>query len=115
MSRPSLDAKFAALADPTRRSIIKQLTRGTFTVSEIAAPYDMTLPAVSKHIGVLERAGMVKRWRDGPVHKVALVPRALNDAHGWLDRTRTEWDRRLDRLERMLLDDAEARRRPEDG
>lgn len=105
-----LDARFRALADPTRRAIVKRLARGEATVGELAAPHDMGLPAVSKHISVLEDAGMVRRWREGRAHKCRLEPGALRDTEDWLTGTRLDWERMLDRLERMFEEDARPRR-----
>ncbi|MEA3198735.1 MAG: hypothetical protein QOE90_163 [Thermoplasmata archaeon] len=105
-ARPAaLDVRFHALSDPTRRAILERLARGEATVGDLAAPHDMGLPAVSKHIAVLEAAGMVRRWREGRVHKCKLEARAFDDAEGWLKSTRLQWERMLDRLEAMLEDD----------
>lgn len=108
MPRPSaiLDLRFHALSDPTRRAIIERLTRGEATVSELAAPHDMGLPAVSKHISILEEAGMVRRWRAGRVHKCRLERRALDQTEDWLKSTRLQWERMLDRMEAMFEEDA---------
>lgn len=105
-----LDARFHALADPTRRAIVQRLARGEATVSELAKPHDMGLPAISKHIGVLEAAGLVRRWRDGRVHKCRLEPGALEGAEGWIRSTRLQWERMLDRLESMFEEDTETGR-----
>lgn len=107
-----LDAQFAALSDPTRRAIVERLARGETTVGELAKPHDITLPAISKHISVLEDAGIVVRWRDGRVHKCRLEPGALDGPDRWLDRTRAHWEKSLDRLERMIIDEAREARRP---
>jgi len=97
-----LDAQFSALGDPTRRAIVERLARGEATVGELAAPHDITLPAISKHITVLENAGLVTRWRDGRVHKCKLERDALRATDAWHDRTRAHWEKSLDRLERMF-------------
>jgi DNA-binding transcriptional ArsR family regulator len=103
----ALDARFRALADPTRRAIVLRLARGPASVSELAAPHDMGLPAVSKHIGVLEEARIVRRWRDGRVHRVRLEPQALGEAEDWLRSTRLQWERMLDRLEALFEEEKE--------
>jgi DNA-binding transcriptional ArsR family regulator len=100
-----LDLRFAALADPTRRAIVERLARGEATVGELAAPFAISLPAISKHVSVLEGAGLVTRWRDGRVFRCRLDAKALRAPVSWLDRTREEWERRLDRLERMVAEE----------
>jgi DNA-binding transcriptional ArsR family regulator len=93
-----LDAVFSALADPTRRRILVRLSRGQATISELAEPFDMTLPAVSKHLRVLERAGLVRRERDGWYHRCHLEARPLEHAVAFLERWRPFWDRTLEQL-----------------
>lgn len=93
-----LDRTFAALADPTRRAILARLAAGESTVSELAAPFDMTLPAVSKHVTVLERAGLVSRRRDGRRHLISLLPHRLADARAWIDSYAGFWNVQLDSL-----------------
>lgn len=97
-----LDRTFAALADPTRRAIVARLAQGEATVSDLARPFAMSLPAVSKHLRVLEEAGLLVRRRDGRVHRCRLVPDRMARASDWMDRTRETWERRLDRLARHL-------------
>ena len=97
-----LDAVFAALADPTRRAIIERLSRGEARVTEIAEPFDMSLNAVSKHIRVLEASGVVERHRRGREHILSINSRSLDEADGWIERTRRYWDARLDDMERLL-------------
>lgn len=97
-----LDRTFAALADPTRRGIVATLATGPRTVGAIAAPLPMSLVAVSKHIGVLERAGLVTRTRVGRTQVCRLRPEALRDAAGWLDTYRGFWTVQIDALERHL-------------
>lgn len=87
-----LDDLFGALADRTRRRLVARLARSPATISELAAPFDMSLPAVSKHIRVLERAGLVVRKIEGRVHTCALDGENLRDAAAWLDRYRAFWD-----------------------
>ena len=92
-----LDEAFLALADPVRRSIVAQLSRGPATVGELAAPHPITPQAVSRHIRVLESAGLVTRSRDGQRRPVHLDPAALERLTAWLDRYRTEHERRFPR------------------
>ncbi len=100
-----LDAVFSALADPTRRGLLVRLSRGEASVTELAEPFDMTLAAVSKHLRVLERAGLVKRKRDGWYHRCHLEARPLADASAFLERWRPFWDRTLAELARHLEGD----------
>ena len=100
-----LDLRFAALSDATRRGIVERLARGETTVGELAKPFDITLPAISKHIAVLENAGLVTRWRDGRVHRCRLDAKALRAPTSWLDRTQADWEKRLDRMEKMFADE----------
>jgi DNA-binding transcriptional ArsR family regulator len=97
-----LDRTFAALADPTRRAIVATLAHGERTISELAAPQPMSLVAVSKHIAVLERAGLLTRTRAGRAQVCALAPAPLAGAAGWLDRYREFWTARIDALEQYL-------------
>jgi DNA-binding transcriptional ArsR family regulator len=97
-----LDAVFAALADRTRRGIVSRLCRGEATVNELAAPYDMTLQAVSQHIRVLERCGLVTRGRRRQTRPCRLEPAALETAVSWIEESRRVWAQRLDRLETHL-------------
>jgi len=80
----SLDATFSALADPTRRAILARLARGERSVTELAEPFDISLPAISKHLGVLERAGLLARAKDGRLRRCCLVPGPLRDAAQWI-------------------------------
>jgi DNA-binding transcriptional ArsR family regulator len=97
-----LDAVFAALADPTRRAIIERLSRGEARVTQIAAPFDMSLNAVSKHIRVLEASGVVERHRKGRDHILSVNTRSLDEVGGWIGQTRRFWDERLDAMEGLL-------------
>ena len=92
----------AALADPTRRAILARLALGETDVGELARPFDMTLPAISKHLKVLERAGLVSRSRDAQWRPCKLEPAPLRDAAGWVEQYRRFWETRLDRLEEYL-------------
>ncbi len=97
-----LDATFAALANPTRRAILARLARGPATVNELAAPFDMSLPAVSKHIRVLEAAGLITRGRDAQFRPCTLDPGPLQAVAHWTDDYRPIWEARFDALDRAL-------------
>jgi DNA-binding transcriptional ArsR family regulator len=98
----TLDAIFGALADPTRRRILDRLTRGEMTVGDLAEPFAMSRPAISKHLDVLERAGLVHRIPDGRVNRCRLDGDPLRDAVAWMERYRTYWEGQLDALARYL-------------
>jgi DNA-binding transcriptional ArsR family regulator len=102
MSTDVLDATFAALADPTRRAILTRLTSGEATVTELAGPFDMSQPAVSKHLRVLERAGLVTRSRDAQRRPCRLNPRPLEEASRWLENYRSYWEESYQRLDALL-------------
>ena len=104
MSQDHLSTTFAALADPTRRAILARLALGETSVTELAEPFKMSLPAVSKHLKVLERAGLVARGREAQWRPCRLEARPLKDATDWLQRYRRFWEQRLDRLESYLRD-----------
>jgi DNA-binding transcriptional ArsR family regulator len=93
-----LDRVFGALSDRTRRAMVQRLSRASATVSELAEPFDMTLPAVSKHLRVLENAGLVARRVDGRVHHCSLRPEALSDAASFIDHYRVFWETALEAL-----------------
>ena len=97
-----LDAMFAALADRTRRDIVARLSQGDATVKELAAPYSMSLQAVSQHIGVLERCGLVSRSRHRQTRPCRLEPQVLEAALSWIEESRRAWAERMDRLETHL-------------
>jgi len=97
-----LTTTFAALADPTRRAILARLALGETTVGELAEPFEMSLPAVSKHLKVLERAGLISRGRDAQWRPCRIESRALKEVDDWLGRYRRIWDQRLDRLDEYL-------------
>lgn len=99
MDAHALDAAFAALADPTRRAILARLAQGETSVSELARPFDMSLPAVSKHVRVLEQAGLISRSRVAQKRPCKLEPEALKNVDDWLARYRALWEARFDRLE----------------
>lgn len=93
-----LSLTFSALADPTRRAILARLTSGATSVTELAAPHDMSLPAISKHLRVLEHSGLITRSRAGQVRPCQLKAEPMKDAVDWLERYRRHWEERLDRL-----------------
>jgi DNA-binding transcriptional ArsR family regulator len=97
-----LDVTFAALADPTRRAILTRLARGDATVSELAAPFSMTLPAISKHLKVLEASGLVSKGRNAQFRPCHLERAGLDDASGWIEEQRRLWTERFDQLDRHL-------------
>jgi DNA-binding transcriptional ArsR family regulator len=97
-----LSDKFAALADPTRRAILARLALGETSVTELAEPFSMSMPAVSKHLKVLERAGLIVRGREAQWRPCRIELRALKDVDDWLEEYRRLWEDRLDRLEVYL-------------
>lgn len=98
----ALSLTFAALADPTRRAILARLARGEATVSALAEPFDISLPAISRHLKVLERAGLVVRGREAQWRPCQLQPEPLTHAARWLEDHRAAWTARFDRLDRYL-------------
>ena len=102
MPTDRLSATFAALADPTRRAILARLALGETSVSELAKPFDISGPAISKHLKVLEGAGLITRGREAQWRPCKLEPRALRGVDDWLERYRRLWEERLDRLDDYL-------------
>jgi len=102
MHADRLSATFSALADPTRRAILARLALGETTVNELAAPFDISLPAVSKHLKVLEQAGLISRGRDAQARPARIEPEGVKAVEDWLDEYRKLWSQRLDRLEDYL-------------
>jgi len=98
----NLTATFAALADPTRRAILARLATGEATVNELAAPFDMSQPAISKHLKVLERAGLISRGREAQRRPRKLEPRPLAEATDWIERYRRIWEANYKRLDALL-------------
>jgi DNA-binding transcriptional ArsR family regulator len=98
----SLNRTFAALADPTRRRILAHLARGDRRVTDLARPYAMSLPAVSKHLRVLEKAGLIRRRRHGRTHQLKLEAQPLKRAAQWVEEYRRFWEDSLDRLAKYL-------------
>ena len=97
-----LSQTLSAIADPTRRAILAQLSRGTATVGEIAEPFDISLPAISKHLKVLERAGLIERGREAQWRPCTLRPEPLKEAADWLERYRVHWEAQFRRLDSLL-------------
>jgi DNA-binding transcriptional ArsR family regulator len=104
---PPLDRVFQALADPTRRALVDRLAHGPASVSELAAPLPMTLPAVVQHLQVLEASGLVRSEKVGRVRTFTMIPAPLRSAEQWLAQRRTAWERRLDRLGDLLAEHPE--------
>lgn len=104
-----LDAAFAALANPTRRAILARLAQGAATVSDLAAPFDMSLPAVSKHIRVLEAAGLITQGRDAQFRPCELNTKPLEAVSGWTDQYRHIWEARFDMMGKLLSEAKDAK------
>lgn len=102
MPTDHLSATFAALADPTRRAILARLAEGEATVTELAKPFPVTLPAISRHLKVLERAGLISRNRSAQSRPSSLRPEPLHEATEWIETYREMWESRVDRLQRHL-------------
>lgn len=102
VSTDRLSATFQALADPTRRAILARLSQGETTVTELAEPFDMSLPAISKHLKVLERAGLIARGREAQWRPCRLEAARLKDVADWVERYRRFWEQSLDRLDHYL-------------
>ena len=103
-----LDATFAALADPTRRAILARLASGEASVTELAKPFDMSQPAISKHLKVLERAGLISRGRDAQRRPCRIEAQPLAQASGWLENYRRFWEESFERLD-VLLEEMKAK------
>ena len=104
MTPARLDATFSALADPTRRAILARLAKGEASVMELAEPFAMSQPAISKHLKVLERAGLISRGRDAQRRPCRLEATPLRDANAWIERYREFWDASFDALDDVLED-----------
>jgi len=102
MNDATLDAVFSALADPTRRAILARLAKGNATVNELGAPFDMSQPAISKHLKVLENAGLISRSRDAQRRPRALEPKRLAQANKWLEKYKKLWETRFRGLDTLL-------------
>lgn len=106
-SYEELNTTFSALADSTRRAILKQLSEGEHTVSQVAEPFSMSLPAISKHIRVLEKAGLLTRRKEGVTHYLSLNAEPLQRASDWFGYYKKFWTQQLDQLEHFLLSQKE--------
>jgi DNA-binding transcriptional ArsR family regulator len=104
MPHDRLSTTFAALADPTRRAILARLANGETTVNELAKPFAMSLPAVSRHLKVLEHAGLISRGRDAQWRPARLEAAPLEKASGWIDKYRRFWDESFDRLDDYIIE-----------
>lgn len=102
MESATLDATFAALADPTRRAILARLARGEATVNELVAPFKLSQPAISKHLKVLEKAGLITRGRDAQKRPCRIAADPLAEANEWLEGYRKIWEANFDRLDSLL-------------
>lgn len=102
MNRDGLDDVLAALADPIRRRIVERLGKGEATVTALSEPFDVSAPAISRHLGILERAGLITRERHGTWRTCRLRPERVEELAGWLGGLRPDWDRRFDSLEALL-------------
>jgi len=107
----SLSTTFAALADPTRRAILARLAHGEASVNELAEPFDMSQPAISKHLKMLERAGLVSRGRDAQRRPCRLEAQPLEAAYAWIERYRQMWDMNFERLD-TLLEELKSTKKP---
>jgi DNA-binding transcriptional ArsR family regulator len=99
-----LDATFAALADPTRRAILARLAKGEATVMELVEPFELTQPAISKHLKVLERAGLISRSRDGQCRPCRLEAAPIREIDVWIERFRASWEEAFEALDSVLAD-----------
>ncbi len=102
MEQDELSTVFAALADPTRRAILARLSQGEATVTELAEPFAMTMPAITKHLKVLEKAGLIERGREAQYRPCRLQAEPLRQALGWIDQYRRHWEEKFDRLDAYL-------------
>ena len=110
-----LGATFAALADPTRRAILARLAQGEATVGELAAPFDMSLPAISKHLKVLQRAGLIEQGRQAQWRPCRLTPEPLRDLADWVAQYKRHWEESFDRLDEYLKQVQTEEKRDDDG
>ncbi|MBV9203597.1 MAG: helix-turn-helix transcriptional regulator [Alphaproteobacteria bacterium] len=107
-----LDAVFGALSDPIRRGMLARLTQGSCSVTELGEPFPVSAPAISKHLSVLERSGLIERWKVGRVHFCRLIAAPLQEAGNWIEQQHAFWERQLDALEDYLDRDEETCRGP---
>lgn len=102
MNAQDLNKTFAALADPTRRAILQRLAKGEHTVNQLAEPFEMSLPAITKHLKVLENAGLISRGRDAQFRPCRIEAEPLKEANDWIEHYREIWEQRFDRLDEYL-------------
>src|SRR5688572_18280574 len=114
MMTARLDATFAALADPTRRAILARLAKGEATVTELVAPFQLSQPAISKHLKVLERAGLISRGRDAQKRPCRIEAEPLAEANRWLEEYRDIWEANFDRLDALLDEMKSEKRKPKE-
>lgn len=115
MADDPLSLTFAALADPIRRAILARLSRGEATVTELAAPFEVSMPAISKHLKVLERAGLIERGREAQWRPCRLQAAPLREVEGWVEQYRAHWEHRFDRLDVYLRELQARQQADEDG
>ena len=115
MQSDALSATFSALADPTRRAILARLAEGEATVNELAAPFAISLPAVSRHLKVLEQARLITREREAQWRRCRLAPEPLKEATEWMERTRAFWEARFDALDKLLARETAPKREKRHG
>jgi DNA-binding transcriptional ArsR family regulator len=115
MSTDALSATFAALSDPTRRAILARLAQGEATVNELAEPFAISLPAVSRHLKVLEKARLITRAREAQWRRCRLAPAPLKEAAEWVERYRAFWDARFDALDKLLAREAASHKEKRHG
>ncbi|MBA2518762.1 MAG: helix-turn-helix transcriptional regulator [Chloroflexia bacterium] len=115
MASDHLTSIFAALADPTRRAILARLARGEATVTELAAPFDLSLPTISKHLKVLQQAGLISQGRQAQWRPCRLETAPLREVDAWMDQYRQIWEERFDRLDEYLRELQQENERPDGG
>src|SRR5919112_6762027 len=112
LNHPALDMVFQALADPSRRSMVERLSRGPASVSDLAQPLEMSLPAVMQHLQVLETSGLVRSEKTGRVRMCRIDPKALSRAEAWFAGRRASWERRFDQLGELLAEEEAVQSKP---
>jgi DNA-binding transcriptional ArsR family regulator len=115
MPTDHLSVTFAALADPTRRAILARLAKGEATVTELAEPFDMSLPGISKHLKVLEKAGLIERGREAQWRPCRLQAEPLRQVESWVEQYRAHWEARFDRLDAYLRELQQREKSDDDG
>jgi len=112
LNHPALDLVFQALSDPSRRTMVERLSRGPASVSDLAEPLEMSLPAVMQHLQVLETSGLVRSEKSGRVRMCRIEPKTFAAAEGWFAKRRASWERRFDRLEAFLAEEDAEQSKP---